>query len=557
MLHKTGDEPLHRLLYGLNFLAILLCFSGLFVPLMDPDAGVYASISRSMAERNDFVNLYFQENDWLDKPHFPFWVTAFFFKIFGYQDWAYKLPGILFVLMGARYTYLFAHRYYNKTTALWSVFILLTALHIIISNNDVRAEPFLTGLIIASVYHFARSGEEKWFLQLLAASFFAGCAVMTKGVFTLIPIGGAVAGQLILTRNWPQLFHWKWILAILLTAIFTGPELYCLWQQFDLHPEKKVLGSTNVSGIRFFLWDSQFGRFFNTGPIKGKGDKLFFLHTLLWAFLPWSLLMYGALFSRIRNGFHQTVRLQKEWWMLSSALLTLVLFSFSGFQLPHYTNIIFPMLAILSAAFITEQAGKGKKGWGKVQSVLTVLLPVLVTGLLFFYRPAVNPLFIVLFSGALACLFFLHRFTTTDRIWLPYLRSGIAVLAVAVFLNLAFYPDLLRYQSGNRVAAYMNRQLPGEPLGRLGIYFPSGEFYLRQPAYGSTVEDLAAGRFSKARYLFITEEEKSQLDLAAVKTETVMAFEEFHVTMLTLKFINPATRHRELKKNMLVRLVPH
>jgi len=108
MHQDKGHYPLHRILYFLNGLAILLCFSGLFIPLMDPDAGVYASISKTMAVNNDYVNLYFQETDWLDKPHFPFWITAVFFKVFGYHDWVYKLPGILFVLLGAFYTFRFA-----------------------------------------------------------------------------------------------------------------------------------------------------------------------------------------------------------------------------------------------------------------------------------------------------------------------------------------------------------------------------------------------------------------------------------------------------------------
>lgn len=301
MQPATDQQQLHRILYWLVGLAVFTSFSGLFVPLMDPDAGVYASISKTMAQQGDYVNLYFQQTDWLDKPHFPFWVTAVFFKIFGYHTWSYKLPGILFMLMGAYYTYLFAKKYYTKTIALWSSLILLTALHIIISNNDVRAEPFLTGLIIASVYHFSNALNKKPGWQLVVACFFAGCAVMTKGIFTLIPIGGAVAGELIIKKDWKQLFHWRWILAAILIGIFILPELYCLRKQFDEHPEKTILGSDHVSGIKFFLWDSQFGRFFNTGPIKGKGDKLFFLHTLLWAFLPWALLMYGALFTRVKT----------------------------------------------------------------------------------------------------------------------------------------------------------------------------------------------------------------------------------------------------------------
>ena len=86
----------------------------------------------------------------------------------------------------------------------------------------------------------------------MAACFFTACAVMTKGVFTLIPIAGAVAGELIIKQNWKQFFHWRWIIALILVAIFISPELYALWYQFDTHPEKTLFGNTHVSGIKFF-----------------------------------------------------------------------------------------------------------------------------------------------------------------------------------------------------------------------------------------------------------------------------------------------------------------
>lgn len=554
-MQQAEQQPgLHRTLRFLIMLATLLSFSGLFVPLMDPDAGVYASISKTMAQQGDYVNLYFQGTDWLDKPHFPFWITAVFFKLFGYHEWSYKLPGILFMLIGARYTFLFAKKHYNTTIAYWSSLILLTALHIIISNTDVRAEPFLTGLIIASVYHFSNALDKPFGWQLVLACFFAGCAVMTKGIFTLIPIGGAVAGELIINRRWKQLFHWKWILAAFLLVLFITPELYCLWKQFDTHPEKTVLGSDHVSGIKFFLWDSQFGRFFNTGPIKGKGDKLFFLHTLLWAFLPWAFIMYSALFTKARNGIKKVKEAFNEWFTLSGSLLTLLMFSFSGFQLPHYTNIIFPFLAVLSANFIYRQVTNNKIVFGKIQSVLNILLLVLAVGLLIFYRPALNVLYIIAAAGLLALFFLLPKLFQPGKLYLPYLRSAIVILFVAVFMNLSFYPDLLQYQSGNKVAGYMNKNIPGEPLARLGIYFPSGEFYMKQPVYGTDAVVIQHKQFSRAKYLFVTEEELKQLQAAELSVEVVQEFSEFHVTMLTLKFINPKTRYKELKKNYLVKL---
>jgi hypothetical protein len=70
-------------------------------------------------------------------------------------------------------------------------------------------------------------------------------------------------------------FNVKWLLVFILTFIFIIPEIYAVYNQFDLHPEKVVFGKKNVSGMKFLFWDSQFGRFFNNGPIKGKGDITF------------------------------------------------------------------------------------------------------------------------------------------------------------------------------------------------------------------------------------------------------------------------------------------
>ena len=101
----------------------------------------------------------------------------------------------------------------------------------------------------------------------------------------------------------------------------------------------------------------------------------------------------------------------------------------------------------------------------------------------------------------------------------------------------------------------MNKQFPTEPLGRLGIYFPSGEFYLHQPTYRSSVEDISLKKFSKARILFVTAEEMEQLEKAGVAIKKLKSFDEFHVTMLSLKFINPKTRQKELKQHYLIRLL--
>ncbi len=540
----------HKWLRFFISLAVLVNFSGLFVPLMDPDAGVYASVTKHMLERNDYAGLYFQGTDWLDKPHFPFWITAAFFKLFGIHDWSYKLPGILFALMGAYYTYLFAKQQYNKTIGLWAAFILLAAEHFIISNSDVRAEPFLTGLVMASVYHFSNSLSKKIGWHLVAACFFTGCAVMTKGIFTLVPIGGALAAELIIKKNWKELFHWRWLVAAVLLLLFISPELYSLWYQFDSHPEKNVFGKTNVSGIRFFLWDSQFGRFANSGPIKGKGDPSFFLHTLLWAFLPWSLVMYAALIDKIRKR-----KLQPEWYTLGGSLLTLVLFSLSKFQLPYYTNIIFPFLAILTAQYIAGLTAKAENRVRIVQYIICFILVAGICALHFFYLPATPLLFLLLVLAILALAFILPYWVDMGRTNLALARAGLVTLGVNLYINTCFYPDLMHYQSGDEAAVYINKHHPGLPGVRMGIYSPGFEFYLKDTMMIADTNTIKDPGMAKQGIWFISEEGLDFMKKQNTRYELIKEFPEFHVTMLSLKFINKKTREKELKKTFLVRLL--
>jgi 4-amino-4-deoxy-L-arabinose transferase-like glycosyltransferase len=550
----TSTQQLHhKWLYFLISLAVLVNFSGLLVPLMDPDAGVYASVTRHMAERNNYLELYFQGTDWLDKPHFPFWVTAVFFKVFGIHTWSYKLPGILFALLGAYYTYLFAKQRYNKTIALWAAFILLTAEHFIISNSDVRAEPFLTGLVMASVYHFSNCISRRTGWHLVAAAFFAACAVMTKGIFTLVPVGGAVAGELIIKKNWKELFHWKWLLAGALLVLFITPELYSLWYQFDRHPEKTVFGKTGVSGIRFFLWDSQFGRFANSGPIRGKGDPSFFLHTLLWAFLPWSLLMYAALINKIKTGWKN--KDTTEWYTVCGSLLTLFLFSLSKFQLPYYTNIIFPFLAVLTAQYMYKWLDKSFSLAGKVQLALIILLLAALVGLNTLYQPLIASwwvlIFFLFFIGAV--MLFAARTRATKNIR-AFLFSGVVSLLLNLYLNLFFYPDLMRYQSGDTAAIVLNKKYPG-PAVRMGIYSPGFEFYVKDTMMIADTTMLLNPGPAKHATWFISEDWLSYLKEKNIRYEILEEFPEFHVTMLSLKFINKKTREKELKKTYLIRLL--
>ena len=547
MNHLTNQDPTqkmsNRLFIVLLFLAVGVNFSGLFVDILGPDGTLYASIAKTMAETNNFSDLYNNGIDWLDKPHFPFWIAAFSFKLFGINTWAYKLPAVLFVMVAALYTWLFTIKVYgNKTVAQWSVLILLTAQHIVLSNMDVRAEPYLTGLIIASLYHFHRSWTEKKFIQLVWASLFAACAVMTKGVFVLITIGAAVVGHFLVTKNAKEIFNWRWLVAAVLILLFITPELYTLYTQFDLHPEKLVFDTHGVSGIKFFFWDSQFGRFFNTGPIKGAGDPTFFLHTTLWAFLPWSILLYIALFIWFKHWVQK--KGVQEGYLIFGGLVTFLLFSLSKFQLPHYLNIVFPFFAILTANFIYKF--QNVKVIKNIQYLIIILIIIVLPVLHIFVKPEVGRvLIVVIMIVLLFLLVFLPKIFNVSEKEIVIGRSVLLVVVLNIYLNGIFYPELVKYQGGTYAGRYINKHYKSIPAYHLQSRYNSPfQFYTNYPV--TTIDNLSDTNLLKRPFLLLLQED----DDSTMK-KPLQSFGDFPVSKLNGKFLNPATRSSELKQYRL------
>jgi 4-amino-4-deoxy-L-arabinose transferase-like glycosyltransferase len=88
-------------------------------------------------------------------------MAALSFRVFGINGFAYKLPALLFWGAGAWYTFRFANLIYGKSIAQLSTLVYVSAAHLVISNNDVRAEPYLTGLVIGSVFHFYQASRAR------------------------------------------------------------------------------------------------------------------------------------------------------------------------------------------------------------------------------------------------------------------------------------------------------------------------------------------------------------------------------------------------------------
>ncbi|MCX8514273.1 MAG: glycosyltransferase family 39 protein [Burkholderiales bacterium] len=465
--HQWQIKLLIVIIVGINF-------CGIFNPLIrNDDPALYANIAKHIVLSHDWLNLIFNNSDWLDKPHFPFWITAVFFKIFGISSFAYILPGFLFHIIGGFYTYKLGRKLYaSKDVGLIAALLYFSSLHLLISAIDVRAEAYLLGSIIPACYYWWQyhSCDNKLLInKLVKGAFFTALALMTKGLFVLITIFSGLIIVWLKTAKLKNLIKLKWILAFCLSLVFITPELIALYVQFDLHPEKIVFGHQGISGIKWFFWGSQFGRFFADGPIIINHIQpwhyLYFIHTFLWAFLPWSIIFYYLLglklkliFTRfnINNNEHIAAL-----YLLGSFIPTFVLFSITTFQLDHYTNIIMPFAAILCAQwfakFRNSEQYKLKHPLFYFQIALAFLLTAIIIGLSLFIFDSqwLSLILVVGLIGITLYVYFWYKDNLIKALLYPVLTTGLLFVFLIGVNTIAIKYDL-GYQSATLINKYNN-----------------------------------------------------------------------------------------------------
>ncbi|MDB5110461.1 MAG: hypothetical protein JWR67_1575 [Mucilaginibacter sp.] len=540
-----------KLFYVVLFvLALAVNLTGINVNFFTDDPGLYAAIAKNLVYKKEFLQLFTYNQDWLDKPHFPFWMVFLSFKVFGIRVWAYRLPALLFFMLSLLYTWLFTRKFYGDHIAAIAVLILMTAQYTLMGNTDVRAEPYLMGLIIGGIYHISRLEERFSFADLLLAALLTACAIMTKGIFVITAIYGSLLGQLIFQKKLGHLFKGKFIALYLLTIVFTLPEFYALYIQFDLHPEKTVFDRHNVSGIKWFLWDSQFGRFVNKGPIsqKSSGDVLFYFHTLLWAFAPWCLLFYYAIYKRIRQLFSKAAL--PEYYTFSGGLLLLLLFSLSRFQLPFYTNAIFPLFAVIMAPYCYIQLSRYGTTFRLIsQWIYIILFPVVIIVVNYFLKPANSLLFIMDCIG-----FGLLIIAIATQIKPAHQKTFLLNCSVALFanfyLNTVLYKEVASYNGQITAAEYINKSsLAVYSLKMQNNVF---QFYTQKPVNYIPLEQFNSFKPKSYSVFYANQASIDYLIKTHAGFKVIHTFQNYPQERILPDFINKHNRYKVLDMVYLI-----
>ncbi len=557
---------------------------GLFLDVMDVDASQYASISMEMLQNGNWLQVQHRGADYLDKPPLLFWLSASSFAMFGLSNWAYKLPSLLAALAGVWATYRFTLLFYGAKTARLAAFLLASCMGLLVICNDVRTDTILLGFSACAVWQLAEYLEFKRWKNLLAGFFFVGLAMLAKGPIGLVMPAFAVGTHLLMRRDWSGIFRWQWLFGLVITALVLAPMCWGLWQQFDLHPEKLVNEKYGVSGLRFFFWEQSFGRITGENVWKNDTSGFYFMHVYLWAFLPWCLLLPGALWRAGSMAFRPsgnapfTARNDDankgvnaldpdglkamlpaknlEYYALGGFVLTFIALSQSQYKLPHYIFITLPWAAILVATS-WKTAGKGL--WYVLYfTAFTALL--IAFAALFFVFPTGNLVaagIALLATGALLLTIFRNPFPSDFEVLIQ--RGTWAALIFGFVLNFHFYPNLLPYQSTPQAARFASSKgIPPEKM-----YFFDSSSHAMDFYNGEIMENLESPEKAKTEagrrggiWVYTTQDGKEILEDAGVKIEEMGQFRHFQVALLKPRFLNPATRAERLGTYFLLKILP-
>ena len=529
------------------------------IPLMDIDAAQYASISREMLERNSFLQIYDLGKDYLDKPPMLFWLSALSMKIFGIYDWAYRLPSFIFLMLALYATFKFAKLKYNQTVAYLAVLILASCQAFFLIAHDVRTDTMLMGWVALSIWLIAKWESSNAWPDFVWAMVAIAGGMMTKGPIALVVPVLAFAPQWFFEKKWAYFFKPIYLFGILIIGILLIPMSWGLYQQYDVHPGKLINNIPIQSGLRFYYWTQSFGRYTGENYYHEMSYPTFLLENMLWSFLPWIFIFIWAFVVKGITMFKEGLfNVQTERISFFGFLFTYLVLSRSQAQLPHYIFVVFPLAAILTAAHmgaLLAQVDRLHKWirwfFGFHLFIFLILLVAMILIIKIPFGTTDGPWGLMIFFGTIICMIKIGpKHQSYIQRWIN--MGLVLMIGLNLILNSFFYPHLLQYQWGNELAKQAQQKQWDIKKASLYKMPNSNAFHFYGQHIFPVIQD--SSLLKEGQWIVVETKPAQQVLRDFPNSSILYQGNRFHVTLLTLEFLNPATRAKELTPYVLMEL---
>lgn len=341
---KTAGEPSRgtqwMLLLALLTTTCVLFFARLDHPLLEPEEGRYAEIPRQMLAEGHFVTPTLHGEDYWQKPPLLYWLVMLSYQVFGVHDWSARLvpclAGIATVLIATGW----ARRMLSFWTALLSGAILTLSMRFLYLAGMLTMDGLLCAFVLGGLAagHLAITEAKPRLGWLLLSALACGLGVLTKGPVAIVLIAMPLIALCTLDRR-ARMLSW------LESAVYLGVVTLIALPWFV------VMARSAPEAAGTFLWLHNVMRY--VAPIDHEKPAWFYLPSLLFGMLPWSLLLFPALAYLWRTAKARRRPAALGMFVLAFAWCVLF-FSLSGCKRPGYILPAFPLGAMILATFVTH-----------------------------------------------------------------------------------------------------------------------------------------------------------------------------------------------------------
>ncbi len=322
-------------LAGCGLLAAVLAFSGLDArPLISPAEARYALVAREMLESGDWIQPHLNHARYYEKPPLTYWSVAASYRLFGFTEFASRLPSALAYIGTVLVTFLLAYELVGSGTAPLAALIYATSLGPFLFGRFLFTDTLLVFWLSVSLLGLARIARRPESragpLMLYLGASLAG---LTKGLIGLLfPLAAAAAYALFLGgRSFVRRLR-PWLGIWIIAVVFLPWHILLAWR--------------DPAFLSFYFGNEHFTRFFSRrDPVNYTPLSVpaFWTSTLLWLF-PWFLFLPSAL-PRRRGPWSRRLTLV---WIWSVGIM--LFFTLTGSRMEYYALPAYPALAVILAS---------------------------------------------------------------------------------------------------------------------------------------------------------------------------------------------------------------
>lgn len=303
-------------------------------PLWDVDEGMHASTSKDMVLTGDWVTTRVNGENFYDKTVLFNWFVSLSFVVFGFTEFAARLPAAVLGLATVLMTYVFGRRWFGSRVGLLGGVILATSPEFIVLSRSVVHDISLTFFITLALYFYYAAFSSQRYRRLNLMLFYAaaGLAVLAKGPIGLL-LPAMIIGLFLLARG--RLDFVKEM------ALGWGALVFLLVAA----PWFVLISIRNPDYVSYFFLKQNLGNFLSKSQSRHPRPFYYYVPALLGGMLPWSFFLPLAFLRSF------AVRLRKVddgvLFLLIWFLGIFLFFSSASSKLETYILPAFPAVALL------------------------------------------------------------------------------------------------------------------------------------------------------------------------------------------------------------------